>query len=224
VKKLLAVALLALFSATAAVADQINFNFRFGALNTVTATSGGLTSGPAPLTFVSDSTTGVFFPIAGNFVQGNAGPSTSFLATPALLIAIFTPGGANSVLVEDSMGNVLVSGDTMNNATLLSQLPNGAGSFLASFHVTFVNPTVLALFGVGPGFGPTGSVALTTGGGNFDGTTFTGEIGGGSVTINSSSTVVPEPVGLGVLGMGLLTIAEGLRRWRVAKPPTTNSL
>jgi hypothetical protein len=27
-------------------------------------------------------------------------------------------------------------------------------------------------------------------------------------------TVVPEPAGLGLLGMGLLTVAGGLNRWR----------
>ena len=221
-KKLLAVALLALlFSATAAVADQINFNFRFGGPDTVTATSGGLTSGPAPLTFISDSTTGVFFPITGMFAQATTGPASSFLATTSLIIAIFTAGGTNSVVVQDAMGNTIVAGDTLNNGTLLSQIP-GAGSFLAGFHVTFVDPAILAMFGLGPNFLPTGSVSLTSGQSTFDGTTFTAEIGGGSVTIQTG--VVPEPVGLGVLGMGLLTIAEGLRRWRAAKPPRTNSL
>jgi hypothetical protein len=225
VRKLLAVALLSLLSATAAVADQINFNFTLGGPNSVSATAAaGLTSGPSMLTSISDSTTSVNIPFSGTYVNGNTGPATSLTMVGSLVIGAFAAGGANSVIVEDSMGNVIVAGDMEANSALLSAISVGTGSFLGTFHVTFVDPAVLALFGPHFGFQNQGSVAFTIGSTAFDGTTFTGNIGGGAVTIQTTLTSVPEPVGLGVLGMGLLTIAEGLRRWRAAKPSTTNSL
>ncbi len=205
------------FAATAAVADQINFNFTTGSPTSVTATTAGLMSGPSMLTNISDSTTGLIVPFTGKYVNGNTGPASSLMQFGNIVLGTFTAGGTNSVLVKDSMGNVLVAGDMQDGASLLSTVPAGTGSFLATFHVTFVDPTILALFGVGPGFSPQGSVAFTIGNANFNGTTYTGALGGGAVTIQSVATPVPEPAGLGILGMGLLTVAGGLRRLRVFK-------
>jgi hypothetical protein len=197
--------------ACAAVADQINFNFTLGAPDSVTATSAGLTSGPSELTNISDTTKMTIVPFTGTYVNGNTGSATSLMQFGTIIIGTFNGAGANSVQVVDSLNNVLVSGSMNNNATLLSSLVVGTGSFLGTFNVSFVSPTALALFGLGPGFLPDGSVAFTLGDASFDGTTFTGAIGGGSVTIQTP-TAVPEPAGLGILGMGLLTLAGGLRR------------
>jgi hypothetical protein len=212
VRKLLVVVVFTLLLAATAVADQLNFNFTLGASGSVTATSAGMTSGPSLLTNISDTTTMVIKPFAGNYVNGNTGPAISLMQFGPVVIATFDAGGPNSVLVEDAAHNVLVSGDMDTNGSLLSTVPAGTGSFLGTFHVTFVSPVALALFGLGPSFEPNGSVALTIGNASFNGTTFTGAIGGGSVTIQSAA--VPEPVGLGILGMGLLTVAGGLKRWR----------
>jgi hypothetical protein len=206
------VVLLACFATTYAVADQINFNFTTGSPSSVTATSAGLNSGPSPLTNISNTTTGTIIPFSGNYINGNTGPAFSLTQFGNIVIGTFSAGGTNSVLVEDSVGNVLVAGDMEDNASLLSTVPNGTGSFLGTFHVTFVDPAILALFGLGPGFSPEGSVAFTTGNANFDGTTYTAALGGGAVTIQSVSSVVPEPASLGLLGLGFLTAATGLRR------------
>jgi hypothetical protein len=204
-----------LLLAATAVADQINFNFTVGGPGSVKATmAGGLTSGPSGLTSISDTTTGVIHPSGGEYVNGNTGPAISLMQFGNQVIATFSAGGANSVLVEDASHTVLVRGNMENDASLLSTVPVGTGSFLGVFHVTFVNPAVLAAFGVGPSFSPDGSVSFTLGNASFDGTTFTAAIGGGAVTIESAKTMVPEPAGLGLLGMGLLTVAGGLRRWR----------
>lgn len=217
--KKLALVVIAVASFTAfAVADQINFNFTLGPSNSVVATSaGGLTSGPSMLTSISDTTTNTNIPFPGKYVNGNTGPASSFVpigSPPTLILATFSGAGANSVLVEDSIGNVLVSGSMLDNASLLSTLPVGTGSFLGTFNVSSVSPAALALFGLGPGFQPVGSVAFTFANANFDGTTFTAALGGGSVTIQTPGAPppIPEPAGLGIVGMGLVGIAEVCRR------------
>jgi hypothetical protein len=210
-KRLALLGVVVLSFACAAVADQINFNYTLGADGSVTATSAGLTSGTSDLTNISDTTKGVIVPFSGTYVNGNTGPATSFQQFGTILIASFNGAGANSVLVVDSLNNVLVAGSMDNNATLLSSLLVGTGSFLGTFTVSFVSPAALALFGLGPNFLPNGSVAFTLGNAQFDGTTFTANIGGGSVTIETP-TAVPEPTGLGILGVGFLTLAGGLRR------------
>jgi hypothetical protein len=213
VRKLLVVIGFTLLLAATAVADQINFNFTVGSPTSVTATSaGGLSSGPSTLTSISDSTTSVIIPTAGTYVNGNTGPAVSLMQFGTVVLGTFMGAGPNSVLVVDSSNNVLVAGSMNDSASLLSTVPAGTGSFLGTFHVTFVSPAALALFGVGPGFSPNGSVALTIGNASFNGTTYKGAIGGGSVTIQSTAAV-PEPMGLGILGIGLLTIGGLWRRW-----------
>jgi hypothetical protein len=219
-KRLALLGVLILSFACAAVADQINFNFTVGSPGSVKATmASGLTSGPSTLTSISDSSTGVINPTLGQYVNGNTGPAISLVHLGTQVIATFSAGGVNSVLVEDASHTVLVRGDMETDSSLLSTVPVGTGSFLGVFHVTFVNPAALALFGLGPNFLPDGSVSFTFGNASFDGTTFTAALGGGSVTIQTPTTV-PEPAGLGVLGMGLLAVAGGLKRWRT----THNSL
>jgi hypothetical protein len=209
--------LLVLTFATTAVADQINFNFTTGAPGSVTATAAGLSSGPSQLTDISNTTTSTIIPFTGTYVNGNTGSAVSLVQFGTIVLGTFNGLGGTSVLVQDSLGNTLVSGSMQDNASLLSTVPVGTGSFLGTFHVTFVDPTVLALFGLGPNFSPQGSVAFTIGNANFDGTTYTGSIGGGAVTIQSTTAPVPEPMGLGILGMGLLTVATGLKRRGAAR-------
>jgi hypothetical protein len=218
-KRLAFVAALFASLATCAVADQINFNFTLGAPSSVVATSaGGLTAGPSMLTSISDTTTNTNIPTPGTFVNAITGPASSFVpigSPPTLILATFTGAGANSVLVVDAANNVLVAGSMQDNASLLSTLSVGTGSFLGTFDVSFVSPAALALFGLGPGFQPVGSVAFTFASANFNGTTLTGAIGGGSVTIQTPPpTTTPEPAGLGILGIGLVVIAEVSKRLR----------
>lgn len=215
-RKLWVVAVFTLFFAATAVADLINFNFTLGDPTSVTATAAGLVAGPSTLTSISDSTKSTIVPFAGTFVTATTGPAISLTQFGTIVIGTFTAGGTNSVLVEDSMGNVLVSGSTDDVGSLLSTVSNGTGSFLATFRVTSISPAALALFGLGPGFLPNGVVVFTIGNTAFDGTTYTAAIGGGAVTIQTP-TAVPEPTGLGILGMGLLMIAGGFRRWQATQ-------
>jgi len=213
VKKPLVVTVFALLLVAPVFADQINFNFTLGSPTSVTATAAGLMSGPSVLTSVSDTTTNVIVPFPGTYVNGNTGTAAALNQFGNIVLGTFNGSGPNSVLVVDALNNVLVAGSMEDNASLLSTVPAGTGSFLGTFHVTFVDPAVLALFGVGPSYAPDGSVAFTIGAANFDGTTYTGAIGGGAVTIQSNTTV-PEPMGLGILGMGVLTVSGLWRRFR----------
>ena len=215
-------AVFTLLVTASAVADQINFNFINGASNSVTAASAGFVSGPSLLfSNIGDSTTGATVPCSGssaspvcqggNYISGNTGPAHSLMAFGTQVIGSFGPASAISVLVEDSMGHTLVSGTMQDGGALLSTIPNGTGSFLGTFDVTFVDPAVLALFGLGPAFLPNGSVSLTFGKANWNATTstFTAALGTAGVTIQTPP--IPEPASLGLLGMGILTVAGGLR-------------
>jgi hypothetical protein len=219
-KRLALVAIVVVSFAAYAVADQINFNYTIGGPGSVTATNGGLTAGPAMLTSISDTTTGVNILFSGTFVTATTGAALSLVpigSPPTLIVGTFDAGGPNSVQVVDSLSNPLVTGAMQVNSTFASSLPGGTGSYMGSFDVAFVSPAALALFGLGPAFQPVGSVAYTFGNANWDGTTFTAAIGGGSVTIQTP-TATPEPAGLAIVGVGLLTIVGGLRRWRSGSP------
>jgi len=151
-KRLALLGLVVLSFACAAFADQINFNFTLGAADSVTATSAGLTSGPSTLFNISDTTKMSIVPFLGTYVNGNTGPATSLVQFGTIIIGTFSGAGADSVLVVDSLNNVLVAGSMDDNATLLSSLLVGTGSFLGTFHVSFVSPAALGLFGLGPNF------------------------------------------------------------------------
>lgn len=219
-KRLPLVAIAVLSLATFAVADQINFNFTIGATSSVVATTGGLTAGPSMLTSISDTTINMNVPFTGTFVNANTGSGSlvPLGSPPTLIVGTFAALSGTSVQVVDAANNVLVSGSMMDNSSLLSTLPGGTGSFLGTFNVSFVSPGALALFGLGPAFQPVGSVAFTFANANWDGTTFTADIGGGAVTIQTPTTpTVPEPAGLGILGAGLVAIAGFTRRWRTSQ-------
>ena len=223
-KRLALVAIVLVSFAAVALADQINFNFTIGGANSVVATSaGGLTAGPSMLTSISDTTTNVNVPFTGTFVNANTGPAFSLvpIGPPPTIVGSFAGLGGTSVLVVDAANNVLVSGSMQPNASVLSPLPGGSGSFLGTFDVSFVSPAALALFGLGPTFQPIGSVAFTFANASFDGTTLTAAIGGGAVTIQTPAAPppIPEPAGLGILGVGLTAIAEIARRWRASPRP-----
>src|SRR6516225_7110988 len=101
-KRITLVAIVVVSFAAYAVADQVNFNFTVGLPGSVVASPAGLTAGPSMLTSISDSNTMVNIPFTGSLVNSNAGPATNFTVVGDIAIIVFSPGAANSVLVEDS--------------------------------------------------------------------------------------------------------------------------
>jgi hypothetical protein len=212
-KRMTLVAIVVVSFAACALADEISFNFLTNPpfSGAIVASHAGMTAGPSMLASISDTMTVI--PFTGSLVNTNAGSATSFTDISDIVAITFSALGGNSVLVEDSMGHVLVSGSMRDGATLLTTIPplTGTGAFLGTFDVSFVSPAVLALFGQ-KSFSPIGSVAFTSGQATFNAhtDTLTAVIGAGSVTVQT--TPIPEPASLGLVGAGLLGIFLRFRK------------
>ena len=197
-----------------ALGDQITFSFVAGQGNApdlMASDAGGMVSGPADNIAVSDTTLGLHLALPGIFTS-SAGPGSSFAIGPSFVIATFTAGGSDSVLIVDPVtGGVLVAGTMQDNGALLAQYPGGTGSYLGTFTVTEVDPAVLAMFGLS-GFNPNGSVAFTFGQDQTKSGTLDAVVGGGTVTI--VGTLAPEPASLMLAGTGLLALCLGVFRMK----------
>lgn len=213
-RNVVALFLLALGAGLTAFADQITFSFvsQAGNLTTVVASSAGLTAGPALNVLVTDSTTGVSDPLSG-LVNMSTGPASSFTVLPTVVVSAFTAGGSNSVSIVNPITLApILSGTTNDNSTMVATYPGGTGAFLAGFHVTFVDPSILAAFGLKT-VDPRGSLSLTFGQDVLTGgKTINGVAGGGSITVTATPT--PEPASLGLLGGGMLVLALASRLYR----------
>lgn len=208
--------------ATFAAADQITFSFiGSSASQTLDAGLGSFTAGPALNVLVTDVTTGVTINLPGIFTT-STGIANSFtvLTSPNLVLANYSAGGSSSVLITSPDGKTdYVAGVNQDHGTFISGYPNGTGAFLNNFDVTAVDPAVLAMFGLGPGFDAQGSVSITSGGGNLLGPDNLGAtVGGGSVTVQTTPVVEPARQGLVVLGgLGIAAIfRRKIAAWRSA--------
>jgi len=203
--------ILLLISSSAAFADQINFVFSFGAPGTMSAQSSGFSAGPAPLIQVTDATTNVTKLLSGTWTT-SAGPASSIVAVPGTLLATFTPGSLNSVFIHQG-STVLLSGITGDAGRFLAASgPNGTAAYFADFLVTEVDPAVLAMFRLGPGFAPIGTVSATGGTVNIAGLGATATVGGGSVTIQTVGPPIAEGSTLVLFGSGLVGVGWVARR------------
>jgi hypothetical protein len=197
-----------------AAAEDITFSFALGSAGSVNADLSGVAAGPAVNVSVSDPTTGMTFPLDGSFTS-ETGAAGAFLVlkSAAIVLVMYDGAGGVSVLIVDADDNPLVAGEMQGRTSFLSLYPAGAGAMLGVFDATYVSPAVLAMFGLGPEFGPDGPVLLTFGNANVVGVDhLEASVGGGTVTTNS---VVPKPTALFLAGTGLLVLGLlGLRMKR----------
>lgn len=217
VKKLSVVLVFVLAFGATAVADRINFLFSNGPVPSLSVSTAGLsTFTPNGLVQVKNVTKDITVPFpSGGSLSMTTGPvSTPPLFAPPIALFTFSAGGSNSITIEDSMSNILLQGTLSDSGTFFTGFPNLQGSFLSAFTVTFVDPGLLAMLHTGPGFLPSGSVSTTFLGDdcNVAAMTCTGELSTAGVSIQTPA--IPEPTGLGLLGIGLLAVAGGLKRWR----------
>lgn len=205
---------LLVLAATAAFADDITFIFSNGGdIANLTSGGPGMFAGPADIVAVSDTVKGLEFPLTAT-VNASTGIASSITVTLTSYVAIFTSGG--DVTVTEGGTSLLTGSPMFDNSHLSSNLSEDTGSFQGEFNVTSVNPTILAKFGLGPGFKPDGSFSLTFAESNLVGADLTAIIGGGSVTIETPTAPTPEAATLLYFGMAALTVAcyrrkQGLR-------------
>lgn len=215
-KKALFLAVVLLCASTFAFGDQITFSAILGSSHSVDISLGGALLGPAMNINVSDQQTGQVFPLDGVFTA-STGKSTNFsvLTTPPIVLANYNFGSPNSVLITDTMGNVLVAGTMEDRSSVAATYMGGTGAFLGEFSVKFVSPAVLKLFGFGPTFQDSGSVSATFGQTEMNGPdNFVAELGGANVTIQTPvQTSTPEvaTVLLMVTGIVLLGMSRKIR-------------
>jgi hypothetical protein len=199
VKKTLLLALL-LGLGTWATADEITFSIRGDGSVNITSGTTGMVAMSATAFEVADITTGKVITIDDAF-SASAGSSTSIHVTPASYTAFFSGGMPDSVSIAGAL-----TGTMDPNSELTATLPGGAGSFSGEFDVTSFNQSILDELGVKGKVGPSGSVGITFVTHDETGNTLTGVIGGGSTTVLTVQTAIPEPDTIFMFAFGAMSI------------------
>lgn len=195
-------------SATMAYADIVTFTFLDFNTATFSATASGLSFANATNVLVTDNTTGKSMTLTA-IDSGNTGTATHFDPGPPLIVD-YLGSGPNSVEIE-SGGHVFLSGSMDNEGRLEAEYPNKAGAFLSRFTPSFVDPAILTALGTSTHFTNDASVSLTLAQTSFDGKMLDATLGGGAVTIETT-TATPEPASLSLVGGGLLLISGLFRK------------
>lgn len=188
--------------------DEVTFTFVNLSSATFSASAAGLAFDHAINVLVTDNTTGKNIMLLATD-SGFTGSATHFDPGPPL-VADYLGSGSGSVLIMTGSTTYL-TGRMEDSGRLEAEYPSRAGAFLSRFLVDAVDPAILTALGTSTHFAPEGSVSLTIAETSFDGTTLHGTLGGGQVTIETVS-VVPEPAGLALAGVGLLGTLAVMRR------------
>lgn len=205
-KYCMTLAVMGLLLVGAAMGDEITFSV-VGLSNVadIFSSPSGMTAGPASVVLVTDVTQGKSFSLSETF-NASAGAAHSITVGSTVYTAFYGPGAVGSVDITNA-----VAGNMLDNSELTAVFPQGTGSFSGEFLVTSVNPAVLALFGLGPKFNPSGSVAITFGQDQVNGQDLSGVIGGGATTILTVNTT-PELMTILLFGTGIVMAGAMARR------------
>jgi hypothetical protein len=201
-KKAVFTLIFVIFASFLAFSDEITFSFIELNAPVVNLTSNlsGMTAGPALNIVVSDTTKHLEFPLSG-FFTASTGAATTITSNTSIYEAEYGTGGSVGI---SGGGITFVAGSPMfDHSHLISNRGEDEGAFAGEFHVTSVDPSVLAMFGLPDKWNPDGSVSVTFGQAHVSGDVLTGVIGGGTVTIETPAPVA-ENASLIFYGTGLI--------------------
>jgi hypothetical protein len=201
------------FAFADAIGDQLTFSFieLNAPVVNLTSSLAGVTAGPALNIVVSDTLHHEQFPLSG-FFNASTGAATSITSDATVYEGEYSSGGSVSIA---GGGITFVAGSPLfDHAHLISHRAEDEGAFAGEFHVTTVDPSVFALFGLPDKWNPDGSISVTFGHSTVTGNNLSGVIGGGTVTIETPAPV-PEPSTLLMLlcGVGACFTAWQARRY-----------
>jgi hypothetical protein len=170
---------------------------------TLTGTSAGLSLGSSELIAINGLGLGL---VTGNL--GTLSFSTGALTGGSLQMGgTFASGGSFTITGNGTSGvpsGTIFSGSFSGPVTwTLVTLANGTHNY------TLTGTLVGTLTGGGTVDGATVQLTINTGKGFFNGSTL---ISSGDTNISSSSSTIPEPGTLGLLGTGLVGLAGALRK------------
>jgi hypothetical protein len=198
--------------------NSITFSFLSGPSATINST--GVSASGINNVLISDTSGPSTFTLNGTDTI-STGSASSYSAVGGVLTANFLPGGGVEVQVDSSscgggsMPGVCLQGSLNTGNYAASQ--NGTGSFRGSFSVNYVSPYVTSLFGQPNTWSAAGADSFNTSFNGFTsgGTTASAMVTGGAITFQTSSSV-PEPNTLVLLGVGMVALC-GLMIGRSSK-------
>lgn len=205
-------ALLASFSSVA-VADAITFTY---AVTTIASPvqvnetgSPAVKVGPVDSVVVKDTKLGLSMSLPGALVTVTSNNNV-FYSAGAVLTAAYSGGPETEIQITDALcGGTCLLGNF--NLGFYQANQGDGGAWAGLYHVQFVSPAILALFGdTSDSINPHAANGFGTTNNSFTPTTDSALLSSGFINVQTSP--IPEPGTLALLGTGILGLAGFARR------------